>query len=126
MAGFSAISSPADRIRFGHFLESFVFGELLKHAATADNEYQIGFYRDHDKIEVDYVVENTDGGLIGVEVKAAATVNKSDLKGIRRLAKAAGKNWIYGIVIYDGAITLPLGRNIWAVPLSSLWGRSFQ
>ncbi len=126
LAGFAAISSPGDRIRFGHFLESFVYGELLKHAAAADNEYQIGFYRDHDKVEVDYVVENSAGRLIGVEVKAAATVKGSDLKGIRRLAKVAGKKWIYGVVIYDGAVTLPLGGNIWALPLSSLWGRSFQ
>lgn len=123
LAGFSAVSSPGDRIRFGHFLESFVFGELLKHAVTADDDYQIGYYRDHDKIEVDYVVENAAGRLIGVEVKAAATVKENDLKGIRRLAKAAGKKWICGIILYDGDITLPLGGNIRAVPLSSLWGR---
>jgi uncharacterized protein len=124
LGGFSAISSPGDRTRFGHFLESFVFGELLKHATTADNDYHICYYRDHDKVEVDYVVENTAGFLAGVEVKAAATVKETDLKGIRRLAKAAGRKWICGIILYDGNITLPLGKNIWAAPLSSLWGKA--
>jgi predicted AAA+ superfamily ATPase len=124
LAGFSAISSPGDRTRFGHFLESFVFGELLKHATTADNDYHIFYYRDHDKVEVDYVVENTAGFLAGVEVKAAATVKENDLKGIRRLAKAAGRKWLCGIILYDGDITLPLGKNIWAAPLSSLWGNA--
>jgi predicted AAA+ superfamily ATPase len=124
LAGFSAISSPGDRIRFGHFLESFVFGELLKHATTADSDYHIFYYRDHDKVEVDYVVENTAGFLAGVEVKAAATVKENDLKGIRRLAKAAGRKWLCGIILYDGDITLPLGKNIWAAPLSSLWGNA--
>ena len=121
---FSAISSPGDRTRFGHFLESFVFGELLKHATTADNDYHICYYRDHDKVEVDYVVENTAGFLAGVEVKASATVKDNDLKGIRRLAKAAGRKWNCGIILYDGNITLPLGKNIWAAPLSSLWGKA--
>ncbi len=124
LGGFSAISSPGDRTRFGHFLESFVFGELLKHATTADNDYHICYYRDHDKIEVDYVVEDTAGFLAGVEVKAAATVKENDLKGIRRLANAAGTKWICGIILYDGNITLPLGKNIWAAPLSSLWGNA--
>jgi predicted AAA+ superfamily ATPase len=122
LAGYSAVSSPGERTRFGHFLESFVFGELLKHATTAENDYDICYYRNHDKIEVDYVVENTAGCLIGVEVKAAATVKEKDLKGIRRLAQVAGEKWICGIILYDGDITLPLGRNIWAAPLSSLWG----
>lgn len=123
LGGFSAISSPGDRTRFGHFLESFVFGELLKHAAAADSDYHIFYFRDHDKVEVDYVVENTAGFLVGVEIKAAATVKENDLKGIRRLAKAAGRKLICGIILYDGDITLPLGKNIWAAPLSSLWGK---
>ncbi len=126
LGGFSAISSPGDRTRFGHFLESFVFGELLKHATTADNDYHIFYYRDHDKVEVDYVVENTAGFLAGVEVKAAATVKDNDLKGIRRLAKAAGRKWICGIVLYDGNITLPLGKNIWAAPMSSCGGKHYN
>lgn len=123
LAGFSAVTTPGDRIRFGHFLESFVFGEVLKHAGSADDDYQIGYYRDHDRFEVDYVVENSAGWLAGVEVKAAATVKENDLKGIRRLAKAAGERWLCGIILYDGDVTLPLGRNIWAAPLSTLWGR---
>lgn len=122
LAGYAAVSSPEERTRFGHFLESFVFGELLKHTTTAENDYDICYYRDHDKVEVDYVVENTAGYLIGVEVKAAATVKEKDLKGIRRLAKTAGRKWICGIILYDGDIPLPLGKNIWAAPLSSLWG----
>ncbi len=51
------------------------------------------------------------------------SVKENDLKGIRRLAKAAGERWICGIILYDGDMTLPLGRNIWSAPLSTLWGR---
>jgi hypothetical protein len=39
-----------DRSRFGLVLESFVFAELLKHASTAEGEYQLFYYRDHDQL----------------------------------------------------------------------------
>ncbi|MCF8089437.1 MAG: DUF4143 domain-containing protein [Desulfotignum sp.] len=63
---------------------------MLKHAVAADNDYHIFYYRDHDKVKVDYVVQNTAGFLVAVEVKATVKVKENDLKGIRRLAKAAG------------------------------------
>lgn len=53
------------RSRFGHVLETFVYGELLKHATTADGDYQLLYYLDHDQCEVDIVVENAGGQLVG-------------------------------------------------------------
>jgi hypothetical protein len=111
-----------DRSRFGQVLETFVFGELLKHTATADGDHRLLYYRDADGSEVDVVIENGAGQLVGVEVKAAATVNSSDLKGLRKLASLAGKQFQMGVVLYDGTETMPLGDKIWAAPLSSLWG----
>lgn len=112
-----------NRGRFGSVLETFVFGELLKHTTTAENDYQLLYYRDHDQLEVDFVIENAAGLLVGVEVKAAATVKESDLRGLKRLASIAGEHFKLGVILYDGVETLPLGENLWAAPLSSLWGR---
>ena len=111
-----------DRTQFGHVLETFVFGELLKHATSAEGDYQLLYYRDADKVEVDIVIENAAGQLVGVEVKASATVKASDLRGLRKLAALAGDQFKMGVLLYDGAETLPLGDGIWAAPLSSLWG----
>ena len=111
-----------DRSRFGQVLETFVFGELLKHTTSADGDYQLLYYRDADKVEVDIVIENAAGQLVGVEVKASATVKASDLRGLRKLAALAGDQFKMGVLLYDGAETLPLGDGIWAAPLSSLWG----
>ena len=111
-----------DRVRFGHVLETFVFGELLKHSTTADGDYRLMYYRDADKVEVDVVIENAAGRLVGVEVKAAATVRESDLRGLRKLASLAGSQFTMGVLLYDGNEALPLGDRIWAAPLSSLWG----
>ena len=112
-----------ERERFGSVLETFVFGELLKHTTTADDYYRLLYYRDHDQFEVDVIVENASGELIGVEVKAAATVGERDLRGLKRLASVAGERFRMGVVLYDGTETLPLGRRLWAAPLSTLWGR---
>ena len=112
-----------DRSRFGHVLETFVYGELLKHATSADGDYQLLYYRDHDQFEVDVVVENTAGQLVGVEVKAAASVGISDLRGLKHLASIAGEQFKLGVILYDGTETLPLGERLWAAPISSLWGQ---
>ncbi len=111
-----------DKTRFGPVLETFVFAELLKHASTAEGQYHPMYYRDAEKVEVDLVIENAAGQLVGVEVKAAATVKDSDLRGLRKLAGLAGESFKMGVLLYDGDETLPLGERIWAAPLSTLWG----
>jgi len=112
-----------DRTRFGKVLETFVFGELLKHTTTADGDYRLLYYRDADKVEVDIVIENAAGNLLCVEVKAAATVKESDLRGLKKLAGIAGDRFRMGVLLYDGSETMPLGKRIWAAPLSTLWGK---
>lgn len=111
------------RTRLGSVLESFVYGELMKSTTTAEGEYTLMYYRDADKVEVDLVIENTAGQLVGVEVKSSATVKEVDLKGLRKLASLAGHQFKIGILLYDGDETMPLGDNIWAAPLATLWGK---
>ena len=111
-----------DRTRLGALIETFVYSELLKHSTTSDREYQLLYYRDADKIEVDVVIEDPMGNLVCVEVKAAATFKSDDLRGLKKMAAVAGKKFKLGVLLYDGQEVLPLGDNIWAAPLSSLWG----
>lgn len=112
-----------NRARFGKVLETFVFAELLKHTTTADDDYELMYYRDADKFEVDVIIENTVGQLVGVEIKASATVKQSDLRGLKKFAGLAGGQFKMGVLLYDGTETMPLGDGIWAAPLSSLWGQ---
>jgi hypothetical protein len=111
-----------DRSRFGHVLETFVYGELLKYTTTSEGDYRLLYYRDADQVEVDVVIENAAGQIMGIEVKAAATVNAGDLRGLKKLASIAGAQFKMGVLLYDGTETLPLGDGLWAAPLSSLWG----
>ena len=124
LADLSPAMFKQDRSRFGNVLETFVYGELLKHATAADGDFQLFYYRDHDQFEVDVVVENAGGELIGIEVKSAASIKESDLRGLKRLAGIAGGQFKLGVVLYDGTETLPLGDRLWAIPISTLWGQA--
>jgi hypothetical protein len=72
---------------------------------------------------VDFVIENAAGQIVCVEVKAAAAVRESDLRGIKKMAAASEGKFRLGVVLYDGAEALPLGDRMWAAPLSTLWGK---
>lgn len=126
LVDFTPALAQQDRQRFGKLLETFVYGELLKQAATAEGDYQLLYYRDHDQFEVDIIVENAGGQLVGVEIKSAASVTAGDLRGLKRLASVAGDQFKMGVVLYDGTETLPLGERLWAAPLSTLWGQSIS
>jgi predicted AAA+ superfamily ATPase len=123
LAGVNAAEVAIDRVRFGPVLETFVFGELLKHVTVADNDYRLLYYRDTDQVEVDFVIENAAGQIVCIEVKAAATVRESDLRGMKKMAAAAESAFRLGVVLYDGEETMPLGDRLWAAPLSTLWGK---
>ena len=122
--GMSLEQIQVSRTRFGHVLETFVLGELLKHSSTSNQGYRLLYYRDANQLEVDVVIENVQGELIAVEVKASATVRHGDFKGLRKFAQLAGPALKMGVLLYDGEITMPMGEGIWAAPISSLWGKS--
>jgi predicted AAA+ superfamily ATPase len=111
-----------DRGAFGPILESFVFSELLKLAGWNAERLTFSHYRDKDQCEVDVVMEDQAGRIVGVEVKAGATVTSSDFRGLRRLADAAGDQFALGLVLYDHDRAVPFGERLWAAPLSGLWG----
>ena len=113
-----------DRSLFGPILETFVFSELRKMASWSDQRYWFSHFRDKDKNEVDIVLENRRGDIVGVEVKSSATASTADFSGMRKLAKACGKKFVQGLVLYDHDQVVPFADNMFAAPLSSLWSAS--
>lgn len=121
MRGYSLTRLRADRTVFGALLESFVFSELLKLSAWTEERVMLFHYRDRDQLEVDFVLENSAGEIVGIEVKSAASVTRRDFLGLERVASAAGSAFMQGIVLYEGVQTLSFADNLRAVPLSALW-----
>jgi len=112
----------ADRGVFGALLESFVFAEVLKLMDASDLRLTPYHFRDQQMHEVDIVLERDDGMIVGIEVKASATVKSSDFAGLRTLAEACKDRFAYGVVLYDSTDLVPFGDKLAAAPLSALWG----
>ena len=110
-----------DRKLFGPVLETFVLGELLKLASWSDDRYAFSHFRDKERNEVDIVIEDGLGRVVGVEVKASATVSRGDFAGLSRLAAATPDSFALGLVLYDHEHVVPFGDRMAAVPLSTLW-----
>jgi uncharacterized protein len=105
----------------GPMMENFVVMELARQLTWSEERGTLYHYRTKDGSEVDAVIETPDGRVIGVEVKAGATVRTDDLSGLRGLANALGERFVAGFVLYTGQQTLPFGEKIRAVPLDALW-----
>jgi uncharacterized protein len=105
----------------GAALENFVLVELQKQSAWSDTQPQFYYWRTASGQEVDIVLEDSAGRLVGVEVKASATLHGGDLRGLQALADAARKRWIRGIVVYTGTDVIPFAHNLHGMPVSSLW-----
>jgi predicted AAA+ superfamily ATPase len=111
-----------DRSTFGALLETFVFSEVLKQVSWLDESCTVCHYRDKDQDEVDLVVETGNGAVVGIEVKASATVHAHDFKGLRKLADVCGDHFKLGLALYDGERAIPFGDRLFAAPISCLWG----
>lgn len=111
----------ADRTPFGALLETFVLAELLKLASWFGDRLEFSHFRDKEQNEVDIVLEDRRGRVVGVEIKAAATVKGSDFGGLRRLAQACGDRFALGLVLYDHDRVVPFGDRLFAAPISTLW-----
>ncbi len=122
VAGVDAARLSRDRRLFGPLLESFVVSEILKQQTWCEETYDVFHYRDKDQDEVDLLVEDESGAMIGVEVKAAATVTPADFKGLRKVAAAVGGGFKAGIVVYDGDTVVNFGDRMMAAPVSCVWG----
>ncbi len=110
-----------DRSVFGPLLETFVFAEVTKQVDWLAETCRLYHYRDKDQDEVDIIVEGEGGDVVGIEVKAAATVTVGDFKGLRKLSAACGEDFKLGVVLYDAEQTVPFGERMFAVPISCLW-----
>lgn len=111
----------ADAGQIGPLLENFVMMELRKQAAWSETRTEIFHFRALTGQEVDIVLEDDAGRLVGIEVKAASTVGGHDFKGLNALAEAVPKRFHRGILLYTGTEALPFGPRFHALPMSALW-----
>lgn len=105
----------------GPLMENFVLMELARQLTWTQERVRLHHYRTKDKVEVDAVLEAADGRVIGIEVKAGATIRSEDLAGLRHLETRLGPQFIAGYVLYTGQQTLPYGDRLHALPIDAIW-----
>jgi predicted AAA+ superfamily ATPase len=106
---------------FGPLIEGFVLSELARQLTWSHELADLYHYRDHNKVEVDAILENRQRQVIGIEIKASSTVRTDDFNGLRRLAEKLGNDFLAGLVLYSGRTTLPFGSKFRAIPISAIW-----
>lgn len=113
-----------DRSLLGGLLENFVRMELCKQATWSVVQPRLFHFRTQTGQEVDIILENAAGKLVGIEVKSSAQITGDDFKGLRALQELAGRRFVQGVVFYTGAEPVPFGPRLWALPMAYLWQRA--
>ncbi len=115
-----ALESPTDPTT-GQLVETFVYTELRRQVTWADSEINIFHWRTRAGAEVDFVLEASDGRVVGIEVKAAQTPKREWFRWLTQMRDALGEQFVAGVALYGGDQVLPFGDRLHAVPISALW-----
>ena len=107
--------------KFGHLFENFVATELKKQISLSKDRIGLHHFRTSDNNEVDFVLEASNGLLVGIETKCRDSVTEADFKGLKVLQDQVKNDFVCGIVLYSGHHLVPFGDKLWAVPIAELW-----
>ncbi|MGZ3633753.1 MAG: ATP-binding protein, partial [Parachlamydiaceae bacterium] len=111
-----------DGDRCGKLVETFIFNELSAQIDYHRGLFKLFHYRDHQKREIDFIIEKKDGSLLCLEVKAGMTVGSSDFKHIIWFKENIAKmRPCHGIILYAGERQIAFGPDLLAIPISALW-----
>lgn len=103
----------------GDLFETWVVNQIVPCLQFAAVPVTAHYWRDAKTgREVDLVLADTEGHLVGIEVKSAGQVSPHDAQGLAALATDMGLT--RGYVIYAGTTTVRLGQNCWALPAAAL------
>ncbi len=116
-----AQGDPSVLTEYGHVVETFAVGEILKQLSWWDAPVSIGHFRTASGDEVDLVLERDDGQVVAFEIKAGTRVHGEDLRGLRALRSRLGNRLETAIVLYTGAHAYTHEDGTVALPLDTLW-----
>ena len=114
-------ATPAALTEYGHLLETFAVGEILKQASWFDAPVTTGHFRTEAGDEVDLVLERDDGQVIAIEVKAGSRISGEDFRGLRQLKERLGLRLEEAIILYTGEHAYTHDDWITILPLDRLW-----
>jgi len=105
----------------GNLLENFVVCEIVKQLSWANHRARAFHFRSHTGQEVDLVLEDAAGRVVGIEIKFADTVSTKHFKGLHHLKENIAERFLKGIVLYTGARAASFADDLLALPVSAIW-----
>jgi hypothetical protein len=116
-----ARNDPSVLTEYGHLVETFAVGEILKQVSWWDGPVAVGHYRTAAGAEVDVILERDDGTVVAFEIKAGTRVDRADLAGIQALRARLGADLVAAAVLYTGRLAYTYEDGTAVLPLDALW-----
>lgn len=111
-----------DTDKSGKIFETFVYNQLVSQIELQNGEYELYHYRDREKREIDFIIQDTNNNIYGIEVKSGSSVTKAQFKHLKWFKENLAKDKSFtGIVLYTGEHVVHFGENMMAVPMNNLW-----
>lgn len=99
----------------GAFWESHVFGQIVRQAATRGERAPICYWRTAGGPEVDLVIEQAGGTLIGIECKWKEQPGLADAAGLRALEAAEKGRVTQKMIVCRTHVAYTLSDGTWVV-----------
>lgn len=111
-----------DADKSGKIFETFVYNQIVVQVELENNDYELYHYRDREKREIDFIIQDSSNNIYGIEVKSGSSVSKEQFKHLKWFKENIVKNRNFiGIVLYTGEQVVTFGENMYAVPMNNLW-----
>lgn len=105
----------------GNLLETWVYQQLVP-ITDIGRKWKLYHFRNTTGKEIDFILENRNGELICLEVKASEGVKAEHFKNLRWFKEQFGKNRrIWSVVLYTGHDVVRYGEREFALPMAYLW-----
>ena len=117
--------APSTAVATGPLLETFTVNEISRQLAASGSRVGMFHYRDHQKREIDLILERRDGAVVAVEVKATSSPTAGHLRHVRwlrdKMDSAAPGTFRAGVLLHTGPQSLTVGDRVHLRPISMLW-----
>lgn len=121
LCGWSSKETLENASTSGHFLETYVISEIIKNMRNCERtlNYNIFYYRDRDKKEIDLIFE-LDNIIYPFEIKKTSSPNKSMINNFQTLESSVKNVGPGGLLCFYPDI-IPLNENNKSFPISVIF-----
>lgn len=106
----------------GRIIDTFVVAQLRAQLASCETQPRLYHLRqEKGQHEIDIIVEYGGGKVFAFDIKAGSAPTRDDARHLAWLRTELGDRFVGGAVLHTGPRAFPLGDDIVAAPISTLW-----